>query len=59
MLRDYGPSNFGAIVSDNGGGCEKGRNLVLNEFPHMLEHRCSARDPVCILCYTDCNIGQD
>ncbi|KAL0022371.1 hypothetical protein WJX77_005258 [Trebouxia sp. C0004] len=39
VLRDYGPSNFGAIVSDNGGGCEKGRNLVLDDFPHMIEHR--------------------
>ncbi|DBA74011.1 TPA: hypothetical protein ACH3X1_010835 [Trebouxia sp. C0004] len=35
-----GPKRFGAIVSDNGGGCEKGRRLTKEAFPHLVIQRC-------------------
>ena len=28
VIEEFGPDNFGAIVSDNGGGCENGRILT-------------------------------
>ncbi|KAL3144250.1 hypothetical protein ABBQ32_004024 [Trebouxia sp. C0010 RCD-2024] len=40
VLTEYGPEHFGAIVSDNGGGCERGRMLVTDKYPHLLGHRC-------------------
>ncbi|DBA76980.1 TPA: U6 snRNA-associated Sm-like protein LSm2 [Trebouxia sp. C0004] len=39
VLIEYGPEHFGAIVSDNGGGCARGRRLVTDKYPHLLGHR--------------------
>ncbi|KAL3141789.1 hypothetical protein ABBQ32_004463 [Trebouxia sp. C0010 RCD-2024] len=39
-MEKFGPKNFGAIVSDNGGGCEKGRLLVKEAYPHINVQRC-------------------
>ena len=39
LLNSFGPKNFGAIVSDNGGGCEKGRQLAKEAFPHLVVQR--------------------
>ena len=40
VIKDFGPENFGAIVSDNGGGCEKGRSLTQAKYPHLVIQRC-------------------
>lgn len=39
VMEKFGPKNFGAIVSDNGGGCEKGRLLVKEAYPHIIVQR--------------------
>lgn len=35
VLNKFGAKNFGAIVSDNDGGCVKGRQLTKQVFPHV------------------------
>jgi len=35
VIEEFGPDNFGAIVSDNGGGCENGRILTKEKYPHL------------------------
>jgi len=39
VLEEFGPKNFGAIVSDNGGGCENGRKLTKEKYPHLAIQR--------------------
>ncbi|DBA92416.1 TPA: hypothetical protein ACH3X1_002654 [Trebouxia sp. C0004] len=33
-------SPAGALVTDNGGGCEKARRLVTEKHPQLIKHRC-------------------
>ncbi|KAL0021489.1 hypothetical protein WJX77_000008 [Trebouxia sp. C0004] len=40
VLEEFGPENFGAVVSDNGGGCENGRKLTKEKYPHVAIQRC-------------------
>ncbi|KAL0023837.1 hypothetical protein WJX77_010190 [Trebouxia sp. C0004] len=40
VLEEFGPENFGAVVSDNGGGCENGRKLTKEKYPHLAIQRC-------------------
>ncbi|KAL0018596.1 hypothetical protein WJX77_004222 [Trebouxia sp. C0004] len=40
VLEEFGPENFGAVVSDNGGGCENGRKLTKEKYPHLAIPRC-------------------
>ncbi|DBB03979.1 TPA: hypothetical protein ACH3X1_013045 [Trebouxia sp. C0004] len=39
VLEEFGPENFGAVVSDNGGGCENGRKLTKEKYPHLAIQR--------------------
>ena len=39
VIKDFGAQNFGAIVSDNGGGCEKARVLSKALYPHLAIQR--------------------
>lgn len=40
LFQDFDPLQFGAIVSDNGGGCENACKLVVSKHKHMIEKRC-------------------
>ncbi|DBA79938.1 TPA: hypothetical protein ACH3X1_008146 [Trebouxia sp. C0004] len=35
VLEEFELENFGAVVSDNGGGCENGRKLTKEKYPHL------------------------
>ncbi len=39
VMNKFGPKRFGAVVSDDGGGCEKGRRLTKKAFPHLVIQR--------------------
>ncbi|KAL0022620.1 hypothetical protein WJX77_011121 [Trebouxia sp. C0004] len=40
LFQDFDHTRFGAIVSDNGGGCQNARKLVVKNHKHMVEKRC-------------------
>ncbi|DBA94615.1 TPA: hypothetical protein ACH3X1_002195 [Trebouxia sp. C0004] len=42
LFQDFDHTRFGAIVSDNGGGCQNARKLVVKNHKHMVEKRDSS-----------------
>lgn len=42
LMNTFGPKRLGAVVSDNGGACEKGRRLTKEAFSHLVIQRYSA-----------------
>jgi len=50
LFQDFDHMRFGAIVSDNGGGCQNARKLVIKNHKHMIEKR-YAHD-TCRICGT-------
>lgn len=42
ILNKVGPKKFIAIVSDNGSNVKLARELVKNQFPHIINLRCIA-----------------